>query len=159
MSRRRNSQVSRNELDELASMIIAQDQGKTIPFKKRRLLRSSMCKYLLIGAIIALCCGIIPIIYLIYARMGYGRYSSFRSEITALEPILSEKELEVIAELPLPPGNIAVSRRNRIFFNFHPEFRSGTIKIAELHETLGLSHLILLLLMKLSFKAKIASKF
>jgi sugar lactone lactonase YvrE len=43
----------------------------------------------------------------------------------------SKNDLEVVAALETPPGNIAVSRGGRIFISFHPEAGPG-IKIAEL---------------------------
>jgi sugar lactone lactonase YvrE len=45
------------------------------------------------------------------------------------EPLL--KGLEVVANLPLPPGNIAVARSGRVFFTFHPE-ADPPIRVAEL---------------------------
>ncbi len=41
------------------------------------------------------------------------------------------KDLEVVADLPLPPGNIAVSKNGRVFFTFHPE-ADPPIRVAEL---------------------------
>ena len=70
------------------------------------------------------------IFILLYARMGMGGYLPAQPTF-ATEAILPESVLEVVAELPLPPGNIAVSRTGRIFFNFHPDYDPIT-KIAEL---------------------------
>jgi sugar lactone lactonase YvrE len=47
------------------------------------------------------------------------------------KPLLPESALEVVADLDLPPGNVAVSESGRIFFTFHPEGRPD-IKVAEL---------------------------
>ena len=52
-------------------------------------------------------------------------------ERTLTKPVLADSALEVVADLDLPPGNIAVSRTGRIFFTFHPEGRPQ-IKVAEL---------------------------
>jgi len=49
-----------------------------------------------------------------------------------MHPVLPESSLHVVAELDIPPGNLAVSSKNRIFFNFHPEYNPNPIKIAEL---------------------------
>ncbi|KZZ14508.1 hypothetical protein A3750_01885 [Oleiphilus sp. HI0079] len=38
-------------------------------------------------------------------------------------PILDPSKLELVADLPYPPGNIAVSEQGRIFFTYHPEGR------------------------------------
>jgi len=46
------------------------------------------------------------------------------------KPLLPSTELEVVAELPLPPGNIAVSEQGRVFFTFHPE-ASPEVNVAE----------------------------
>lgn len=60
-------------------------------------------------------------------RHGGGDYMPDRSG----DPILSATSLETVADLPLPPGNVAVSATGRVFFTFHPE-ASPPIKVAEL---------------------------
>jgi sugar lactone lactonase YvrE len=45
------------------------------------------------------------------------------------DPLLHD--LEVVADLPLPPGNIAVSKSGRVFFTFHPE-ADPPVRVAEL---------------------------
>jgi sugar lactone lactonase YvrE len=47
-------------------------------------------------------------------------------------PELNESALELVVDLMEPPGNIAVSSDNRVFFNFHSEARPEKIKVAEL---------------------------
>jgi sugar lactone lactonase YvrE len=47
------------------------------------------------------------------------------------EPLLPDSALEVVADLDLPPGNVAVSKSGRVFFTFHPEGRPE-VKVAEL---------------------------
>ncbi len=47
------------------------------------------------------------------------------------KPVLPETSLEVVAELPEPPGNLAVSKSGRIFFTYHAESRPDT-KVLEL---------------------------
>jgi hypothetical protein len=42
----------------------------------------------------------------------------------------SAVQLEVVATLSEPPGNVAVSKRGRVFFTFHPEF-NPSIHLAE----------------------------
>lgn len=59
-------------------------------------------------------------------RYGGGR-TDFPDLTTA--PRLPGSSLEVVAELPLPPGNIAVSSTGRVFFTFHPEAHP-TVKVA-----------------------------
>lgn len=46
-------------------------------------------------------------------------------------PTLDAAEMEVVADLPMPPGNIAVSKGGRVFFTFHPEARPD-VNVAEL---------------------------
>lgn len=46
-------------------------------------------------------------------------------------PLLAESALEVVAELPTPPGNIAVAANGRVFVSLHPEARPR-LKIVEL---------------------------
>ncbi len=36
-------------------------------------------------------------------------------------PVLPPDTLQTVADLPYPPGNVAVSRTGRVFFTFHPE--------------------------------------
>lgn len=38
--------------------------------------------------------------------------------------MLNTNSLEIIAELSLPPGNVAISNTGRVFFNTHPEYQS-----------------------------------
>ena len=61
--------------------------------------------------------------------LRYGGGDHFEDRTTA--PELPASVLEVVADLELPPGNIAVSSRGRVFFSFHPE-ASPPIQVAEL---------------------------
>ena len=72
-----------------------------------------------------------PIVYLLFTRLGLGSHFPVQQNFIDSKPLLDESALEVVAELPIPPGNIAVSENGRIFFNFHPEY-DPKIKIAEL---------------------------
>ena len=63
----------------------------------------------------------------IWVRYGGGEHFEDRTG----EPELPGSALEVVADLPLPPGNIAVSEQGRIFFSFHPEARPP-VQVAEL---------------------------
>lgn len=51
----------------------------------------------------------------------YGGGEAFPDRSSA--PILDASELELVADIPYPPGNIAVSEQGRIFFTYHPEGR------------------------------------
>lgn len=46
-------------------------------------------------------------------------------------PLLASTEMELVAALPLPPGNIAVADNGEVFFTFHPE-ASPSINVAKL---------------------------
>ncbi len=51
----------------------------------------------------------------------YGGGDAFPDRTS--EPRLSDQQLEKVADLPYPPGNIAVSAQGEVFFTFHPEGR------------------------------------
>ncbi len=63
----------------------------------------------------------------LWLRYGGGE----RFEDRTGEPRLAASALEVVADLDLPPGNIAVSPEGRVFFSFHPE-ASPPVQVAEL---------------------------
>ena len=63
----------------------------------------------------------LPFGYLLVTRLGFGKLFPAQP-LSKLSPLLPESVLEVVGELPVPPGNIAVSKSNRIFFTFHPEY-------------------------------------
>ena len=65
----------------------------------------------------------------ICAMLGGGR----RLEDRTRDPELAADALEVVADLELPPGNVAVSETGRVFFTFHPE-GGPSIKVAEIVE-------------------------
>lgn len=60
------------------------------------------------------------------ATMGGGR----RLEDRTRDPELGSSALEVVADLDLPPGNVAVSSTGRVFFTYHPE-GGPDVKVAE----------------------------
>ena len=64
------------------------------------------------------------IVVLLVAGFSGVRYAYFTNgqfpDLTST-PLLPSTELELVAELPSPPGNIAVADNGRIFFTFHPE--------------------------------------
>ena len=67
------------------------------------------------------------VVYALRYALGGGEALEDRTT----DPVLSESALEVVADLPLPPGNVAVSKTGRVFFTFHPE-ASPQIHVAEL---------------------------
>lgn len=73
-----------------------------------------------------------PIIYLLYTRLGLGSHFIEQNYFYDMNPLANRDSIEIVAKLPMPPGNIAVSSTGRIFFNFHPEYLPKVIKIAEL---------------------------
>lgn len=57
---------------------------------------------------------------LIVVRLRYGGGSTDFPERIG-KPLLSGDALEVVASLPTPPGNVAVSADGRVFLSIHPE--------------------------------------
>lgn len=71
---------------------------------------------------------------LLALRIRYGGGETFPDRIgeAALDSaVFDGAVLEKVVDLPMPPGNIAVSADGRIFFTFHPDAQP-TIKVAEL---------------------------
>lgn len=62
-------------------------------------------------------------------KWKYGGGEPFPS--ATYSPILDTADMELVADLPMPAGNIAVSNTGRVFFTFHPEARPD-VKVAEL---------------------------
>eukprot|EP01036_Dinobryon_divergens_P030590 gene30590-39859_t len=89
-----------------------------------------------------------PIVYMVLTRAGLGQYFGATFPNTTIPfttlPIISndisdgEIPLQVVAELPYPPGNVAVSAKGRVFFTFNPEYYSAVsgqevVKVAEVN--------------------------
>ena len=64
------------------------------------------------------------------ALVRYTLGGGARLDDRTTDPLLAESALQTVADLPLPPGNIAVSKTGRVFFTFHPE-GSPPIRLAE----------------------------
>ena len=62
-------------------------------------------------------------------RYGYVESAAFPDR--TLMPLLASTELEVVADLVLPPGNIAVADNADVYFTFHPEAKPS-INLARL---------------------------
>ncbi len=56
-----------------------------------------------------------------FLKIRYGGGADFPDRSGA--PLLAASAVEVVAELPFPPGNLSVDTPTRIFFTFHPEGR------------------------------------
>jgi sugar lactone lactonase YvrE len=93
---------------------------------------STMAKLMFPCSIILVSVLLSPFIYVLLTRLGIGALFPLQAEFTNANALLEPSAVEVVAELPLPPRNIAVSSSGRIFFNFHPEFGPTDVKIAEL---------------------------
>lgn len=65
--------------------------------------------------------------------VAFSVFSCSREYMTdrSHDALISSSSVEVVANLPKPPGNITVSKDHRIFFSFHPE-ADPDIKVAEL---------------------------
>jgi sugar lactone lactonase YvrE len=70
---------------------------------------------------------LVPLLITLYVRYGGGADFPDRSG----EPQLRASVLELVASLPSPPGNIAVSAGGRVFVSLHPEARPA-FKVVEL---------------------------
>lgn len=68
------------------------------------------------------------ILFILFLRFRYGGGQHFEDRTTA--PEMPASVLEKVADLDLPPGNIAVSETGRIFFTFHPEAKPD-VNVAE----------------------------
>lgn len=64
----------------------------------------------------------------LYVRYGGG--APFPGEPGT--PALPASALELVAQLPEPPGNIAVSAEGRVFVTIHPEAKPQTLHVVEL---------------------------
>lgn len=71
---------------------------------------------------------LVALITLIKLRYGSGE-PGFPDRTSA--PLLGESALEVVADLPSPPGNVAVAPDGRVFVSLHPEARPQ-MKIVEI---------------------------
>jgi sugar lactone lactonase YvrE len=80
---------------------------------------------MLLGALLILLIGLAAVI-----RLRYGGGSTGFPERNT-PPLFSADVLETVADLEMPPGNIAVSADGRVFVSLHPEARPE-IKVAEL---------------------------
>lgn len=68
------------------------------------------------------------VLFIVVVRFRHGGGEHFEDRTTA--PEMPASVLEKVADLQLPPGNIAVSEQGRIFFTFHPEARPD-VNVAE----------------------------
>lgn len=73
--------------------------------------------------------GLVLVIALVTLRVRYGGGNDFPDRTAA--PRLPARVLEVVANLPTPPGNVAVSADGRVFASLHPEARPK-VKIVEI---------------------------
>lgn len=74
---------------------------------------------------------VILVLILILIRETYVESAEFPDR-TGM-PLLASIEMETVAELPSPPGNIAVTNSGDVFFTFHPE-ANPRINVAKLVE-------------------------
>lgn len=69
------------------------------------------------------------VLALVLIRQEYVESENFPNR-TGM-PLLASTEMELVANLPRPPGNIAVADSGEVFFTFHPE-ASPSINVAKL---------------------------
>lgn len=77
----------------------------------------------IIGLLVILC------VSLLLIRQSYVETAVFPDRSSM--PLLASTEMELVAGLPLPPGNIAVADNGEVFFTFHPE-ANPSINVAKL---------------------------
>lgn len=69
------------------------------------------------------------IIYFLNSRLGFG--IDFPYQAAFREKIAISTNVDIIIELPSPPGNLGVSKDGRVIFTFHPEYKDFHTKLAE----------------------------
>jgi sugar lactone lactonase YvrE len=69
---------------------------------------------------------------LVSIKLLYGRGESYADVSTA--PAIATDQLETLVSLDFPPGNVAVSANNRIFFAYHPFAKAERFSKATLFE-------------------------
>jgi sugar lactone lactonase YvrE len=74
-------------------------------------------------------------ILLLFVKITRGSGRAYPDVSTA--PLFTGDSLEVVAALPLPPGNVAVSRDGRIFFNYHYLGSTGDDEGSSVFELVG----------------------
>lgn len=72
-----------------------------------------------------------PFIYLLITRLGIGSPFPDQPFLKSSTAVLPPTVLDIAVELPMPPGNVAVSSKGRVFFNYHPEY-NPPVKILEM---------------------------
>lgn len=82
----------------------------------------------LVGLLIFVIVTAVTFIVIQNGGIGGDPFPDFAAEFGP--PRLPESALEVVADLPSPPGNLAVDANNRVFFTFHPQYNFPT-KVAE----------------------------
>ena len=71
--------------------------------------------------------GIVLVVVIALAAIKFNFGDGMRLEDRSTEPSLSGDVLETVVDLDYPPGNIAVSEDERIFFTLHPDGRPPAI--------------------------------
>eukprot|EP01063_Lacrimia_lanifica_P021584 TRINITY_DN2904_c1_g4_i1.p1 TRINITY_DN2904_c1_g4~~TRINITY_DN2904_c1_g4_i1.p1 ORF type:complete len:424 (+),score=96.61 TRINITY_DN2904_c1_g4_i1:120-1391(+) len=121
--RQRKAQSARAQVDD------RQPHARVSPPAPRRV---SGLKVLLWVVLLAL----LSVLYALHTRMAAsGVFVPSEIDDTTIGT-RSGVVAEALAELKTPAGNIAVSSKGRVIFNFHPEYTSGA-KFAELDEAGG----------------------
>lgn len=72
-------------------------------------------------------------IALIALRLNYGGGGDFQGPKPPSIALMPADSLEVVANLPTPPGNVAVSKTGRVFITLHPEAHPE-LKVVEIRD-------------------------
>lgn len=111
-----------------------EESFETNRMAKKKVVKSETnlhCQALFVTLFMLVSVIVCSVLYLLITRLGFGKTFP-KQDYETSEPILKSSVLEIVASLPFPPGNIAVSSLGDIFFNFHPEFNPLPTKIAKL---------------------------
>ncbi|HCM05309.1 MAG TPA: hypothetical protein DIC30_04795, partial [Oceanospirillales bacterium] len=80
-------------------------------------------KHAFIGLLIVL------VVAIVLIRQTYVEFDAFPDRSSV--PMLASIDMELVANLPSPPGNVAVADNGDVFFTFHPE-ANPVINVAKL---------------------------
>jgi sugar lactone lactonase YvrE len=82
---------------------------------KNEIKLSKFRRILKIGLFVSI---LVAVVLLVSIRLFLGGGEYYEDISTA--PLFGEDKLEIVATLEMPPGNLAVSKEGRLFFNYHP---------------------------------------
>ena len=116
---------------------VASEAGQICPDAKgglqERKTRKSYWSVTLKTVVVIVLIAVLLVVYLLITRFGFGVDAPVDDAFRAQVPLIPASALQVVVELPTPPGNLAVSSSGVVIFSFHPVYNSVNptkIKIA-----------------------------